>query len=86
MRNFKATVKVRKKATVADPEGKTISEALVRLGYDQVKKIRTGKVFHVELTAENLDSAKKTVDKISKDILTNPIIEIYEFEIEECEC
>ncbi|MCK5832916.1 phosphoribosylformylglycinamidine synthase subunit PurS [bacterium] len=68
---------------MADPEGKTISEALVRLGYEEVKKIRTGKVFNVEIATIDADKARGIVEKISEEILSNPIIEVFDFEIEE---
>lgn len=78
---FKAKITVKKKPSVADPEGKTISEALSRLGYNGIISVRSGKVFHLEIEAESEDSAKEKIAKISGDILSNPVIENYEMEI-----
>ncbi|HHS50744.1 MAG TPA: phosphoribosylformylglycinamidine synthase subunit PurS [candidate division Zixibacteria bacterium] len=83
MKNFSATVRVHKKQAVADPEGKTIGKALNRLGYNNVKKIRLGKVFSVEISAEGIKNAREIVEKISREILSNPIIEDFDFDIKE---
>ncbi len=83
MAQFRATVKVRKKGTVADPEGKTIGEALARLGYRAIGKVRTGKVFSVDLEARDESEARRIIEAVSTDVLSNPIIELFEFDIEE---
>lgn len=80
---FKAKVNVRKKPTVADPEGKTISEALERLGHREVKSVRSGKVFYLEVEAIDETSAVAYIEEISRDILSNPVIEVFEIEIVE---
>ncbi len=82
MARFRATVKVRRKGTVADPEGKTISEALARLGYRAIEKVRTGKVFTVDLEARDEAEARRIITAVSTDVLSNPIIEVFEFDIE----
>ncbi len=68
---------------MADPEGKTISAALARLGFDTVEKVRTGKVFTVDFSSEDESAARELIERVSGDILSNPIIEIFDFEIEE---
>ena len=83
MTKYRAKVTIRKIDTVADPEGKTIFEALSRLGYNRVGKIRTGKLFFVEFEAENNSAAEELMETVSRDILSNPIIEKFSFEIEE---
>jgi phosphoribosylformylglycinamidine synthase len=83
MTRFRARVSVRKKKTVADPEGKTISSALTRLGFDTVEKVRTGKVFTVDFSSEDEGAARELIERVSGDILSNPIIEVFDFEIEE---
>jgi len=83
MKYYRAKVTVRKTETVADPEGKTISEALSRLGYQNIKSVRSGKVFFLELEAEDKAAAETLLENVSRDILSNPIIEKFAFEIEE---
>ena len=67
---------------MADPEGKTISEALARLGYRAIEKVRTGKVFTVDLEARDEAEARRIIEAVSTDVLSNPIIEVFEFDVE----
>jgi phosphoribosylformylglycinamidine synthase len=76
-------VTIRKIDTVADPEGTAITEALGRLGYNQVSKARSGRFFFVNFEADGEKSARELIEKISREVLTNPIIEKFEFDLEE---
>jgi phosphoribosylformylglycinamidine synthase subunit PurS len=78
-----AHVWVMLKSTVLDPQGKTIHHALSSLGYAQVKDVRQGKFFVLELNGANRDEAKAQVEKIARDVLTNPVIEEFRYEIVE---
>ena len=69
------------KRTVLDPQGKTIHHALTGLGFAQVKEVRQGKFFVLDLDGVTHEEAQKQVEKISKEVLTNPVIEEYRFEI-----
>jgi phosphoribosylformylglycinamidine synthase PurS subunit len=79
--NMKAHVWVMPKRTVLDPQGKTIHHALTGLGFAQVKEVRQGKFFVLDLDGMTLDEAQAQVEKITKEVLTNPVIEEYRFEI-----
>jgi phosphoribosylformylglycinamidine synthase len=79
--DMKAHVWVMPKRTVLDPQGKTIHHALTGLGFAQVKEVRQGKFFVLDLDGVTHEEAQKQVEKISKDVLTNPVIEEYRFEI-----
>jgi phosphoribosylformylglycinamidine synthase PurS subunit len=79
--HMKAHVWVMPKRTVLDPQGQTIQHALSGLGYAAVKDVRQGKFFVLNLDGWNRDEAQKHLEKISKDVLTNPVIEEYRFEI-----
>jgi len=81
MKQYLAKITVRKIENVADPEGKTICSALVRLGYNGIDEVKTGKVFLVRFEAEDYAGAKELIDRISEEILSNPIIENFTFEI-----
>jgi phosphoribosylformylglycinamidine synthase PurS subunit len=78
---MKAHVWVMLKSTVLDPQGQTIQRALSSLSYDKVKDVRQGKFFVLDLVGLSRDEAKKQVEKIAKDVLTNPIMEEFRFEI-----
>jgi|SRR5579883_374616 phosphoribosylformylglycinamidine synthase len=78
---MKAHVWVMPKRTVLDPQGKTIQQALSSLGYAQISDVRQGKFFVLNLEGWNRDEAQKQVERISKEVLANPVIEEYRFEI-----
>ena len=80
---MKAHVWVMPKRTVLDPQGQTIQHALVGLGYSQISDVRQGKFFVLNLDGWNRDEAQKQLDRISKEVLANPVIEEYRFEIVE---
>ena len=69
------------KSTVLDPQGQTIQRALCSLGYAKVQDVRQGKFFVLALDGMTRDEAKTQVERIAKDVLTNPIIEEFRFEI-----
>ena len=69
------------KSTVLDPQGQTILRALASQGHAQVKDVRQGKFFVLQLDGSSREEAQKEVESISKDVLTNPVIEEFRFEI-----
>jgi phosphoribosylformylglycinamidine synthase PurS subunit len=71
------------KPTVLDPQGQTIQHALASLGYSQVRDVRQGKFFVLELNGLSRDDARKQVERIAKEVLANPVIEEFRFEIVE---
>ncbi len=78
---MKAHVWVMPKQTVLDPQGQTIQHALASLGYAKVKDVRQGKFFVLELNGMSRSEAQAQVEKIAAEVLTNPVIEQYRFEI-----
>lgn len=83
LNSMKAHVWVMPKRTVLDPQGQTIQHALSGLGYAQVKDVRQGKFFVLNLDGWNREEAQRELERISKEVLTNPVIEEYRFEIVE---
>jgi phosphoribosylformylglycinamidine synthase PurS subunit len=81
---MKAYVTVMLKTTVLDPQGKTIHGALTKMGYKGVGAVRQGKFFELALDA-GLDkaAAKTEVERIAKEVLTNPVIEEFSYRLEE---
>ncbi len=78
---MKAHVWVMLKPTVLDPQGQTIQRALAGLGYAKVEDVRQGKFFVLSLDGLSRDDANTQVERIAKDVLTNPIIEEFRYEI-----
>ena len=71
------------KRTVLDPQGQTIQHALSGLGYSSVKDVRQGKFFVLNVEGLTREQAEQQVSRISRDVLTNPVIEESRFEIVE---
>ncbi|MGA8368200.1 MAG: phosphoribosylformylglycinamidine synthase subunit PurS [Candidatus Acidiferrales bacterium] len=78
---MKAHVWVMPKSTVLDPQGQTIERALSSLGYARIHNVRQGKFFVLELDGLSREEAAQQVERIAKDVLTNPVIEQFRFEI-----
>ncbi|HHI02014.1 MAG TPA: phosphoribosylformylglycinamidine synthase subunit PurS [candidate division Zixibacteria bacterium] len=81
MSNKKATVFVRLKDGVLDPQGITIQKAILNMGYDQVVSVRSGRFFELEIKAES-DNTTEKIDQICSKLLSNPVIENYTVEYE----
>jgi phosphoribosylformylglycinamidine synthase PurS subunit len=81
---MKAHVYVSLKKTVLDPQGKTIHSALKKMGYDDIADVRQGKYFEVTLR-EGMEkrAAAAEVERIARDVLTNPVIEEFQYQIQE---
>ena len=80
---MKAHVWVMPKRTVLDPQGQTIQHALTGLGYSGVRDVRQGKFFVLELQGLDRATAQAEIEQIARQVLTNPVIEQFRFEIVE---
>lgn len=80
---FKATVYVTLRKSILDPQGTTIQRSLSHVGYNGVEKVRVGKLIEVDLTASTREEAEKQLKEISTQVLTNPIMEDFTYEIAE---
>ena len=78
---MRARVTVRLKAGVLDPQGKTIQRSLTSLGYDEVGEVRQGKVFDLEVQAEDADGARARIEEMCRRLLANPVIEDFQVEV-----
>jgi phosphoribosylformylglycinamidine synthase subunit PurS len=81
---MKAHVYVTLKASVLDPQGQTIHNALRKIGFADVTAVRQGKYFTLSLD-NGLDAtaARAQVERMAREVLTNPVIEEYTYRIEE---
>ncbi len=78
---MKAKIIVTPKKTVLDPQGKTVQHALEAMGFRGIKEVRVGKFIEVELTGGSPAALKKKMDDACHKLLSNPVIEDYEFTI-----
>ena len=80
---MKAHVYVTLKASVLDPQGQTIHNALRKIGFAEVTAVRQGKYFALSLADSlNAEQARAQVERIAREVLTNPVIEEYTYKIE----
>ncbi|MEO7933286.1 MAG: phosphoribosylformylglycinamidine synthase subunit PurS [Chthoniobacterales bacterium] len=80
---MKATVVVMPKASVLDPQGVAVKNAVHSLGLTSVTGIRIGKTMEIELDSPLDAAGEKQLHAICRDLLSNPVIEDYRLEIGE---
>ena len=74
---LKFSVTVTLKKDVLDPQGKVVQNTLQNLGMDNLKSVRQGKYFELEINENDQAQAEKKVDDMCKKLLANLIIEDY---------
>ena len=74
---MKFSVTVNLKKDVLDPQGKVVQNTLVNLGMSNLKTIRHGNYFEIEIDEKDITKAEKNVDEMCKKLLVNLIIEDY---------
>ena len=74
---MKIKVIVTLKNGVLDPQGKAIQQTLNGMGFENVKEVRQGKYFDIEINENNEVKAKSKVEEMCKKLLANLVIEDY---------
>jgi len=77
---MRATVLVRPKDGILDPQGEAVQGSLRKLGFD-VGTVRVGRVIDVELEAADPAFAREQVERMCSDLLANPLIESVDIEL-----
>ncbi len=80
---YQAQIYVTLRPSVLDPAGTAVESGLKHLGYDNVEQLRIGKYIELTLRAEDEDSARQQLDLICNQLLANPVIENYRFNLVE---
>ena len=78
---MRAIIYIRLKTEVLDPQGQAIESALKNLGENNIKNIRQGKLIEMDIEAKNIEEAEEKIEKITKSLLANTVIEEYSIEI-----
>ena len=78
---MRATVLVRPKPGILDPQGQAVESSLRELGFS-VGEARVGRVVDLEVDAGDANAARSAVERMCEQLLTNPLIESYEIELE----
>jgi phosphoribosylformylglycinamidine synthase len=76
----KATVLVRPKAGILDPQGEAVRGGLDHLGFS-VRSVHVGRLIELELDAASDEEARVAVEGMCESLLANPLIESYEIRI-----
>jgi phosphoribosylformylglycinamidine synthase PurS subunit len=79
---MRATVLVRPKPGILDPEGKAVETSLRHLGFT-VEGTRVGRLVDLEVEASDPEQARAEVERMCAELLANPLIESYEIELTE---
>ena len=79
---FKATVEVRLKKGISDPEGRNIAKALHLLGFEEVGEVTMVRVTELMVKGDSLDKVQKKVEDMCQRLLTNPVIHEYTIKVE----
>ena len=74
---MKFSVTVTLKKDVLDPQGKVVENTLVNMGMNNLKSVRQGKYFQIEVDDDQQVTAEKKIDEMCKKLLVNLIIEDY---------
>jgi phosphoribosylformylglycinamidine synthase subunit PurS len=79
---MKATILVRPKAGILDPQGAAVERSLRQLGFD-VRSAKIGRVIDLELDSSSPAEARTAVEEMCAQLLANPLIESFEIELEQ---
>ena len=77
---MRATVLVRPKHGILDPQGEAVGSSLRRLGF-AVADARVGRLVDVEIDGEDPAAAREQLERMCEQLLANPLIESYEIEL-----
>lgn len=80
---FKATVIVKRRPTILDPQGKAAEQGAKHLGFNNVSHTRIGKYIEFFVNTKDKSAADKEVKEYSEKLLSNPIMEDFEYTLEE---
>jgi len=78
---FTAEINVMPLKALLDPQGKAVRMSMHNIGFKTVDNVRIGKHITLELEAGDRQEASEKVEEACKKILSNPVMEYYEFEL-----
>ena len=82
-RQYQANIYVTLRPSVLDPAGTAVQSGLKHMGYEQVEQIRIGKYIELKLSSIDETCARQQLDKMCEQLLANPVIENYRFDLVE---
>ncbi len=79
---YKATVIIRRRPKILDPQGKAAEQGAKLLGFNNVSNTRIGKYIEFNVNTDDKESAEKEILEYCNKLLANPIMEDYEYTLE----
>jgi phosphoribosylformylglycinamidine synthase subunit PurS len=67
---------------ILDPQGRAVEQALKSLGFEGVEGVHVGRYVVLDLQAASADEARAAARRMCEELLANPLIEDYRFEVE----
>jgi phosphoribosylformylglycinamidine synthase PurS subunit len=67
---------------ILDPQGRAVEQSLKSLGFKNVSDVRIGKYITLNVEASSLEEARAEAARMCEQLLANPVIEDYRFEVE----
>lgn len=80
---FTAEINVMPLKALLDPQGKAVTSSMKNIGLAQVKDVRIGKHISMQIEASDKQEAEEKTKEACEKILSNPVMESFEFTIEE---
>lgn len=80
---FKIEVIIKRRPSILDPQGKAVEKGAQHLGLTNIKNTRIGKYIEFIVDTDDKTAAQKEVDEYCRKLLSNPIMEDYEFTLKE---
>jgi phosphoribosylformylglycinamidine synthase subunit PurS len=80
---YKAKVIVKRRPSILDPQGKAVEKGAAHLGLNGIKDTRIGKYIEFVVDTSDRKTAEKQVNEYCHKLLSNPIMEDYEYDLEE---
>ena len=80
-RKYKAHIYVTLRPSVLDPAGTAVQSGLRHMGYETVEQVRIGKCIELILGAPNENTAREQLERMCDQMLANPVIENYRFDL-----
>lgn len=80
---YKAVVIVKRRPSIVDPQGKAVEQGAKLLGFNNILQTRIGKYIEFFVNVDDRKTAEKEVSEYSHKLLSNPIMEDFEFTLEE---
>lgn len=80
---FKAEINIMPLKALLDPQGKAVTASMKNIGLSEIQNVRIGKHISLEIDSPDKETARKKAEDACKKLLANPIVEYFEFTVEE---